>query len=139
MPAAPNFAALHSRGGAPVADATLTEMCQTDNTLYSEEQAKSDYNARLGYGTDQGRWLVQQVGDKESAGRRPSRVPSRVFHDIDAEEAPPVATSSSEGAKDDSKPMPSELQRFVRRYTVEVMAVAGVTLVLVGLLVVFVR
>lgn len=114
-------------------------MCQADTTLYSEEQAKSDYNARLGYGTDQGRWLVQQVGEKESTGRRPSRQPSRVFHDIDAEEPPRIAASGSEGAKDDSKPMPSELQRFMRRYTVEVTAVAGVSLVLIGLLIIFVR
>ena len=28
-------------------------------TLYSEERAKGDYNARLGYGTDQGRWLEE--------------------------------------------------------------------------------
>ena len=113
-------------------------MCQTESTLYSEEQAKSDYNARLGYGTDAGRWLMEQVGEKDGAGKRPSRQPSRVFHDIDAEE-PPVATISSEGAKDDSKPMPSDLQRFMRRYTVEVVAVAGVSLVLIGLLVFFVR
>ena len=29
--------------------------------LYTEETARGDYNARLGYGTDQGRWLVEQV------------------------------------------------------------------------------
>lgn len=29
--------------------------------LYTEERARGDYNARLGYGTDQGRWLLEQV------------------------------------------------------------------------------
>ena len=47
-----------------------------------DKEDPPDYNARLGYGTDQGRWLVDQVGGKETeVVRRPSRQPSRAFHD----------------------------------------------------------
>eukprot|EP00320_Phaeocystis_rex_P015076 CAMPEP_0119078566 /NCGR_PEP_ID=MMETSP1178-20130426/101625_1 /TAXON_ID=33656 /ORGANISM="unid sp, Strain CCMP2000" /LENGTH=192 /DNA_ID=CAMNT_0007061019 /DNA_START=60 /DNA_END=639 /DNA_ORIENTATION=+ len=65
-------------------------MCK--RAMYSEAQAKEDYNARLGYGTDQGRWLVDQVGGKETeVVRRPARQPSRVFHDAnDMAPAPPM-------------------------------------------------
>ena len=63
-------------------------MCK--EAMYSEAKAKEDYNARLGYGTDQGRWLVDQLGGKETeVVRRPSRQPSRVFHDANDMTPPP--------------------------------------------------
>jgi hypothetical protein len=37
--------------------------------LYTEETARGDYNARLGYGTDQGRWLVEQVRGRRLRSR----------------------------------------------------------------------
>ena len=106
-------------------------MCEQEpekETLYSEEQAKGDYNARLGYGTDQGRWLVKELGDKESqAARRPSRQPSRVFHDID--EAP-VETVSGKG---ESKEKPDAMTRFMQGPGPFVAMAAGVV-ILVGLI-----
>ena len=39
--------------------------------LYTEERARGDYNARLGYGTDQGRWLVEQVCGQPPRQPRP--------------------------------------------------------------------
>ena len=56
-----------------------------------EKEDPPDYNARLGYGTDQGRWLVEQVGARDGVEvvRRPSRQPSRVFHDPNEMEPPP--------------------------------------------------
>ena len=45
-----------------------------------------DYNERLGYGTDQGRWLVQQVGTRGSGAdgaKRRSTRPPRAFHEMD--------------------------------------------------------
>jgi len=52
-------------------------MCRSDDT--------PDYNARLGYGTDQGRWLVQQVaptGGDAPKRRAMARTPQRVYHEI---------------------------------------------------------
>lgn len=62
-----------------------------------DKEDPPDYNARLGYGTDQGRWLVDQVGGKEAdVVRRVSRVPSRVFHDSnDMAPAPPMHRPAS--------------------------------------------
>ena len=50
------------------------------------------YNERLAYGTDQGRWLVEQVGsraDAEGAAKRRGRPVARVYHDdeVDVPEA----------------------------------------------------
>ena len=53
----------------------------------SPDGAIPDYNARLGYGTDQGRWLQQQVSDS-GGGRRRERTrgsPARVYHELDAQ------------------------------------------------------
>ena len=50
-----------------------------------------DYNERLGYGTDQGRWLMEQVSakqDSEGLAKRRGR-PVRAYHDIaEANETP---------------------------------------------------
>lgn len=116
-------------------------MCQKpiEQTLYSEEQAKNDYNARLGYGTDQGRWLVEQVAadGANTAGRRPSRNSSRVFHDVNDAESmapPPVASSASGKSVDDEGIKEFNLELFVRRYAMQITAVVAGSLVLVGIL-----
>mmetsp|Transcript_35852 Transcript_35852/g.83712 ORF Transcript_35852/g.83712 Transcript_35852/m.83712 type:complete len:97 (+) Transcript_35852:33-323(+) len=50
------------------------------------------YNERLAYGTDQGRWLAEQVDMAEcSAKQRPSRSsrPQRVYHELEQADEPP--------------------------------------------------
>lgn len=54
-----------------------------------------DYNERLAYGTDQGRWLMEQVNNGnggDAAKRRHARTPSRVFEDISG---PPMNTNGT--------------------------------------------
>ena len=45
-----------------------------------------DYNERLAYGTDQGRWLMEQVQSTPdgAAKRRAATRPQRAFHDEDS-------------------------------------------------------
>ena len=45
--------------------------------LYTEERARGDYNARLGYGTDQGRWLGQQLSGAPAAANPFRRQPQQ--------------------------------------------------------------
>ena len=40
-----------------------------------------DYKERLAYGTDQGRWLLEQVGPRD-ATRRVRQTPQRAFHSL---------------------------------------------------------
>ena len=50
------------RGADPTADPMCKAKAKEEPPcLYTEERARGDYNARLGYGTDQGRWLLEQV------------------------------------------------------------------------------
>jgi hypothetical protein len=65
----------------------------------TEEKAELDgsvpgYRERLAYGTDQGRWLVEEVGsraDAEGTAKRRSRPVVRAYHDL-AEE--PIAAAA---------------------------------------------
>ena len=45
----------------------------------SDTAALPDYRERLAYGTDQGRWLMEQTSSETNAKRRPQR-PQRAFH-----------------------------------------------------------
>ena len=90
----------HKRLAAQLAscsDALGTWLARAAMCKAKDKEDPPDYNARLGYGTDQGRWLVDQVGGKEAdVVRRVSRVPSRVFHDSnDMAPAPPMHRPAS--------------------------------------------
>lgn len=88
-------------------------MCKAEQPTVEQDAKASatpstkipDYNERLGYGTDQGRWLMEQVntkdgGDGAQQRRKAARAPQRVFHDVSL--GPPEA-SSADSAKDDVK------------------------------------
>ena len=57
----------------------------------SLDAATPDYRERLAYGTDQGRWLMEQVGT-QGVGERPKRrgpkIPARAYHETQGAEAP---------------------------------------------------
>ena len=87
-------------------------MCKAEQPTVEQDAKASatpstkipDYNERLGYGTDQGRWLMEQVNTKDGDGaqqrRKAARAPQRVFHDVSLG---PPATESADSAKDDVK------------------------------------
>ena len=54
---------------------------------------------RLGYGTDQGRWLMQQVQAKDGAPKRRSTRPQYAFHDESSLAAIPPSAASSAPSK----------------------------------------
>ena len=60
----------------------------------SSEGAIPDYNARLGYGTDQGRWLMEQVSTKEEGTAKRRGRPARVFHEVGEGTAAPTAAGA---------------------------------------------
>ena len=70
-----------------------------------------DYNERLAYGTDQGRWLAEQVqGSSRHGTHRRTNSGSRAFHDLD--QLQPFAGSTSQ---QDALVVDSKLQRVVSR------------------------
>lgn len=70
---------------APTPPASVVGAQQSaDSTPPSTPLSLPDYNERLGYGTDQGRWLAQEVSGRASGGEgRPKRrgPTRRVFHE----------------------------------------------------------
>jgi len=63
-------------------DSNGSELCDPPAT--SQLGGVPDYRERLAYGTDQGRWLQQQVDAADGGTKRRSRAPSqRVFHEIE--------------------------------------------------------
>ena len=55
---------------------------------------------RLGYGTDQGRWLMQQVQAKDGAPKRRAARPQHAFHDESTLSAIPPTAASAPSAAD---------------------------------------
>jgi len=95
-------------------------MCRADDVDVTMDASGPDYNQRLGYGTDQGRWLVQEVGDAPK--RRPAvRTPQWVFHEIgegvaaSADQAPmkPDMLQVRQGALSAQSRSPKERRRML--------------------------
>jgi hypothetical protein len=60
-----------------------------------------DYRQRLAHGTDQGQWLMQQVGQSASAESRPRRAakpPPRMYHELPTMPEWPAANGGAAAA-----------------------------------------
>lgn len=67
--------------------APFSAMCRADLLNEKPTATVPSYNERLAFGTDQGRWLAEQVDMTEcSAKQRPSRSsrPQRVYHELES-------------------------------------------------------
>lgn len=69
----------------------------------ASEASIPDYNQRLGYGTDQGMWLMKQVAPKtdELTAKRRAR-PPRAFHEVAEEpgaKKPGMSRNAGSGAE----------------------------------------
>ena len=69
-----------------------------------------DYNSRLAFGTDQGRWLAQQVGESGRPHRRTASG-GHVFHDLDSISPDPAQMASQQNPL----AVDGKLQRVVTR------------------------
>lgn len=69
-----------------------------------------DYNTRLAFGTDQGRWLAQQVGESGRPHRRTASG-GHVFHDLDSISPDPAQMASQQNPL----AVDGKLQRVVTR------------------------
>lgn len=96
----------------PLREVTQAEYCAGG----ASGDATPDYNSRLAYGTDQGRWLNEQVACKGDAKRRAAR-PQRAFHDISTApsfgEAPAAAPPSTQADMLNPGLHPPKVQRVM--------------------------
>ena len=98
------------------------------------------YRERLAHGTDQGKWLLEQVNNDAAAKRR-ARPPARAFHDMDVPVQPmedsakgkPDAQAVRAGALciDESSGLPMVLARAIARRDPKLVGLAAVGALLV--------
>ena len=65
-----------------------------------ESKGIPTYRERLAHGTDQGKWLLEQVNTDAAAKRRAARPAARAFHDMD--QLPNLSEETSKGKQTDS-------------------------------------
>ena len=70
-----------------------------------------DYRERLAYGTDQGRWLQEQVNAGGKNTHRRTNSGSRAFHDLDSMHPDPAHTAQAAAALSVSSGADGRFQR----------------------------
>ena len=99
------------------------------------------YRERLAHGTDQGRWLMEQVDTDAAANRRRSARPAqRVYHDVEQllpseakckKQPDSLAARQGGWSLDDSSGLPMLLARALARRDPRLYAIAAVVLVFI--------
>ena len=129
-------------------------MCRAEDTTADVDETKLDrppiphdggadpdkgvpcYRERLAHGTDQGKWLLEQVKTDSAAKRRGARPAARVFHDVellhdhpndDGKDKKVDALAVRQGAIsiDENSGMPMVLARALARRDPKMLAVGA--------------